>query len=137
MTVTPEAPIAVVSRRELGKYLLDEAQKAGVSFLQSRVSQVSPADRGWKVTTRHTELHADFLVGADGATSLVRRSVSTGLPPEDLCVTLGYIIPGEVTSQMNIFFIPGYEGYIWSFPDRKSTRLNSSHSQQSRMPSSA
>ena len=26
---------------------------------------------------------------------------------------------------------------IWPTPDRKSTRLNSSHSQQSRMPSSA
>ena len=28
-------------------------------------------------------------------------------------------------------------GYEWHFPDRKSTRLNSSHSGESRMPSSA
>src|SRR5215831_15507851 len=30
VTVIPKEPLAVVSRRELGKYLMDEAQKAGV-----------------------------------------------------------------------------------------------------------
>src|SRR5207244_9983459 len=33
VTVTPQEPIAVLSRRELGKYLIDEAEKAGVSLL--------------------------------------------------------------------------------------------------------
>ncbi len=116
VTLTPQQPLAIVSRRELGKYLLDAAESAGVSFIRSRVSKITPAGRSWVLSTRDTELHADFLVGADGATSLVRRSVSEGLPPEDLCVTLGYIIPGNVSSQMKIFFVPGFEGYIWSFP---------------------
>ena len=31
----------------------------------------------------------------------------------------------------------GFGGTAWAVEDRKSTRLNSSHSQQSRMPSSA
>ncbi len=116
VTISPEQPIAVVSRRELGKYLLEEAQRHGVSFVKSRVSKITPAGRQWVITTRESELTADFLVGADGATSLVRRSVSTGLTPEDLCVTLGYFIPGPVSSQMKIFFVPDFEGYIWSFP---------------------
>ena len=116
LTVTPEKPIAVVSRRELGKYLLDEAIAAGVSFVKSRVSEISSSGRGWTLTARDTTLHADFLVGADGATSLVRRSVSTALPPEDLNVTVGYFIPGSASSEMKIFFLPRFEGYIWSFP---------------------
>src|SRR5262249_2802312 len=45
-----------------------------------------------------------------------RRTVSHGLSPEDLCVTLGYMIPGTASSQMKIFFVPNFEGYIWSFP---------------------
>src|SRR6266516_2670858 len=36
VTVTPAKPIAVLSRRELGKYLLDAAENAGVSILKSR-----------------------------------------------------------------------------------------------------
>src|SRR5207248_2071681 len=37
VTVTPKEPLAVVSRRELGQYLMEEAGKAGVFFLKNRV----------------------------------------------------------------------------------------------------
>ncbi len=116
VTVQPEQPLAVVSRRDLGKYLLDRAIESGVSFVKTRVSKITPDGRGWTLITRESDIHADFLVGADGATSLVRRSVSTGLTPEDLSVTLGYFIPGTVSSHMKVFFVPDFEGYIWSFP---------------------
>jgi len=116
VTISPQQPLAVVSRKDLGKCLLEEALKAGVAFVKSRVSRITPDRQGWLLTTRDGAMHADFLVGADGATSLVRRSVSKGLQPEDLSVTLGYFIPGTTSSQMKIFFVPDFEGYIWSFP---------------------
>src|SRR5215469_7897957 len=116
VTVSPREPIAVVSRKELGVHLLEEAQRAGVSFLKSRVTRVQSVGREWILTTRESEVHADFLAGADGASSLVRRSVGHALSPQDLCVTLGYLIPGSTSSQMKIFFVPNFEGYIWSFP---------------------
>jgi geranylgeranyl reductase family protein len=116
VNVTPKEPLAVLSRRELGKYLLAEAEKSGVSMLKSRVTQIEPTGRGWRVATRDTSLQSDYLIGADGATSLVRRTVSTGLQPEDLCVTLGYFIPGNFSPHMKIYFVHGFEGYIWSFP---------------------
>src|SRR5438046_7353768 len=34
VTVTPKDPVAVVSRRELGKYLVEEAEKSGVSIVR-------------------------------------------------------------------------------------------------------
>lgn len=116
VSVNPQEPLAVVSRRELGKYLLDAALEAGVSFVQSRVSKIEDQGTGWVLTTREMSFTTDFLVGADGATSLVRRTVSQGLLPEDLSVTLGYIIPGRSSAEMKIFFVPEFEGYIWSFP---------------------
>jgi len=116
VTVVPKEPLAVVSRRELGKYLMDEAQKAGVFFLKNRIAQIDREPRGWRLSARDTFLQSDFLIGADGATSLVRRSVSTGLKPEDLCVTLGYFIPGDFPPHMKIYFLPAFEGYLWSFP---------------------
>jgi geranylgeranyl reductase family protein len=116
VTVAPQKPIAVLSRRELGKYLLDAAEGAGVSILKSRVTQIESRPHGWQLATRDTVLQSDFLIGADGATSLVRRTVGTALQPEDLSVTLGYFVPGPTPSQMKIYFVPEFEGYIWSFP---------------------
>jgi len=116
VTVTPQQPIVILSRRELGKYLLDAAEKAGVSIVRSRVNLIEPIGRGWRLSTRDSSLQSDFLIGADGATSLVRRTVGTALQPEDLAVTLGYFILGNVPAQMKIYFVPGFEGYIWSFP---------------------
>src|SRR4051812_22679145 len=39
VTVPTGQPIAVLSRRELGKYLMDEAAKSGVTIVRSRVTQ--------------------------------------------------------------------------------------------------
>ena len=116
VTVTPQKPIAVLSRRELGKYLLETAENAGVSVIKSRVTKIDRNGRGWHLSTRDNVVQSDFLIGADGATSLVRRTVGTALPPEDLAVTLGYFIRGSVPQQMKIYFVPEFEGYIWSFP---------------------
>src|SRR4029079_4664476 len=40
VSVTPQKPIVVVSRRELGKYLIAEAEKSGVSILKTRVTKI-------------------------------------------------------------------------------------------------
>jgi geranylgeranyl reductase family protein len=121
VSVTPQEPIAVVSRRDLGHYLLQEAEKSGVSLLKDRVTHIESASRGWLLTTRESSVQSDFLIGSDGASSLVRRSVSIGIQPEDLSVTLGYFIPGKFQSQMKIYFVPDLEGYIWSFPRQSHT----------------
>src|SRR5262245_59073551 len=70
VSITPQEPIAVVSRRELGHYLLQEAEKSGVFLLKDRVTHIAPAGRGWQLTTRETSVQSDFLIGADGASSL-------------------------------------------------------------------
>jgi flavin-dependent dehydrogenase len=47
---------------------------------------------------------------------MVRRTVGTAFRPEDLSVTLGYFIRTDGPPHMKIYFVPGFEGYIWSFP---------------------
>ena len=39
VTVSPDKPLAIVSRRVLGTYLLDEAMRNGVAFIKNRVSK--------------------------------------------------------------------------------------------------
>jgi flavin-dependent dehydrogenase len=100
----------------LGKYLVAEAEKAGVTIVKSRVTKVEAASRGFTLSTRDSSLQSDFLIGADGATSMVRRTLGTALTPEDLCVTVGYFIRADGPPQMKVYFVPDFEGYIWSFP---------------------
>jgi flavin-dependent dehydrogenase len=116
VNITPKLPIAVVSRRDLSKYLMDEALKRGVTFVKHRVNHIDAVNGGWKIPFSDTEVHADFLIGADGATSYVRRTLANPFPPEDLCMTLGYFIPRDTSATMKIFFVPSFDGYIWSFP---------------------
>jgi len=116
VSMEPQSPLAVVSRQELGRHLLAEATRAGVRIVTDRVTEIKVHKKQWVVTGREAEFAADFLVGADGATSMVRRATGHGLGPEDLCVTLGYFIPGSFPAHMKIFFVPSFEGYIWSFP---------------------
>lgn len=114
--VVPHRPLIIVSRRELAQALLDEATRCGVRIHQERVTHLERDRVGWTVATKSQKLTSDFVVGADGATSFVRRTLGTPLPPQDLCITLGYYVPGDVPAAMKIFFVPSLEGYIWSFP---------------------
>ena len=114
--VAPKRPLVIVSRRELAQSLLDEARRAGVRFLHERVTGLQRDNARWRIATKTQALGADFVVGADGATSFVRRSLGTPLSPQDLCITMGYYIPGDGPPTMKVFFVPSLEGYIWSFP---------------------
>jgi len=116
VSIPLQQPVAVVSRRDLSQYLLREAEKAGVSLFKTRITHFESTSNGWRLTARNTSLQSEFLIGADGATSLVRRTLGKALELQDLCVTLEYFIPEKVPAHMNIFFLPAFEGYIWSFP---------------------
>jgi len=105
-----------VSRQQLGKYLLDEATRSGVRIVSDRVTRIQERKNRWILSGRESEYETEFLIGADGATSTVRRTMGLALASNELSVTMGYFIPGSFPAQMKIFFVPSFEGYIWSFP---------------------
>ena len=116
VTIKPNKSLVIVSRKELAQFLLTEAERAGVRILHERVTHLQLDKSRWQLKTKETTIGADFIVGADGATSFVRRQLGTPLAPKDLCITLGYYIPGDAPPAMKIFFVQSLEGYIWSFP---------------------
>jgi geranylgeranyl reductase family protein len=111
--------LSIFSRRELGNYLLDSARAVGVRFVRDRVVRLERRGRVWVIRTRaetRETVSADFVVGADGATSFVRRTLGKPLSSADLLATAGYFVPYRGASRMAIYFRRDLDGYMWSFP---------------------
>ena len=106
----------VVSRREFDSRLLARARTAGASVIAERVTAIDRTAGGWQLTTRTAPIAARWIVGADGANSLVRRRVSRAFARADLSIACGYFIPGVSSTRIDIEFVAQPAGYIWAFP---------------------
>ncbi len=114
VTLTLDRPILIYSRYDLNGMLLDRAAAAGAQLEKTRVLGIDRSGSGWKLQTRIGSLDADYCIVATGARNPL-RTVGTELAPRDAATALGYFIPGD-RDNIDIQFLPGFEGYIWVFP---------------------
>jgi flavin-dependent dehydrogenase len=114
--VTLEEPICIYSRTVLNQLLLDRALADGVRFLRERVLDVRRLEARWELLTDRGVHAVDFLVGADGVNSIVRKKLGERFASEDLMMTFGYRIPKEIDDGIVIKFFPKFRGYYWVFP---------------------
>ncbi len=118
IVVTEQNPIiATVSRERLGQWMEEQAREAGVTILtNTRALALEKNKAVLEVEgNRRVDISFDHLVGADGANSLVRRSL--GLPSRAMGIGLNCMLPGRYQQMewhlhTNRF---GY-GYGWIFP---------------------
>lgn len=111
-------PIQIYSRAVLDTALRDAACRAGARFLGERAVSFARLKSGWSVQTTGGSYGADFLIGADGATSTVRAAVAGKFLAADLSLALGFYLPGlyHPTTIITEFQENAFEGYLWSFP---------------------
>jgi flavin-dependent dehydrogenase len=110
--VALRAPVGIASRRSLDGWLLRRAVDAGAVHVAERVVAV---DAGGRVrTAAGREETFDAIVGADGAGSLVRRTLLGPVPPARLMMAAGWFARGD--SEMVVRFTPDLRGYLWLFP---------------------
>jgi geranylgeranyl reductase family protein len=114
VTLTLDRPILIYSRYDLNGMLLDRAASAGAQLEKTRVLGIERSGSRWKLETRTGSLDADYCVVATGARNPL-RTVGTELSPSDAATALGYFVPGD-RDNIDIQFLPGFEGYIWVFP---------------------
>jgi flavin-dependent dehydrogenase len=112
VTVALARPVAVASRRDLDAWILRRAVAAGATHVAERVTSVDAA--GGLRTAAGRQAAFDLVVGADGAGSLVRRTLLGPLPPARVMMAAGWFARG--TSDMLVRFTPELEGYLWLFP---------------------
>jgi flavin-dependent dehydrogenase len=111
-------PIRIFSRFTMDSALRDSASRAGAHFLPERAISFLPSKNGWLVRTHRKDLEVEFLVGADGTTSSVRRAIAGKFSAGDLSLALGFYIPGlhHPNTIITVFQESGFLGYLWSFP---------------------
>ncbi len=119
--ITSKTPIiATVDRQKLGQYMANIVQNSGAEIRTSCLLKTLDTDRSevtllCKETGSVEKIKYKYLVGADGASSLVRRHL--GIPVDLTGVGINYQIPGEFSKMQwhfdgNLFG----NGYAWVFP---------------------
>ena len=108
--------LLVASRMQFDALVLEAARRAGARLLATRVTDVRPAENGFEIETAAGRYRAAFVVGADGANSLVRRRLAAPFRRGQLSIATGFFAHGVTSDQIAIEFVVRPQGYIWSFP---------------------
>ena len=112
----PEA-LVVASRARFDAALLAAAERAGARLVRARVTDLSTGASGVTLTTAGGGQHtASYVIGADGANSLVRRRLATPWRRDQLSIATGFFAHGVTSDEIVIELMPDPPGYIWSFP---------------------
>jgi geranylgeranyl reductase family protein len=111
--------LAVASRAAFDGALLDAAVRAGAVYRAERVVDVDVAI-GSPIQIRRrgaaSPLTFDYLIGADGANSLVRRRAGAAFTRSQLSIATGFFARGVTSDEIVIEMVARPAGYIWSFP---------------------
>jgi len=108
--------LVVVSRTAFDRALLTAADAAGAALVPSRVTDVTIESTGVRLDTTAGVCRADFVIGADGVNSLVRRRVHTPFGRHQISIATGFFAQGVTSDEIVIELVPDPPGYIWSFP---------------------
>lgn len=117
VALEPGTSLVVTDRTAFDETLLACASRVGVSRVSARVADLEPHAQGIRVSTSDgTRIAADFVIGADGPNSLVRRRLSKPFERADFSIATGVYVDGVTSDEIVLEMVADPPGYIWSFP---------------------
>jgi flavin-dependent dehydrogenase len=94
-----------------------QAVDAGARLHCSRVESTEFAQGKWRIETADGDFAADFLVGADGASSVIRRRVGLKFEAKDFAYALGWNVKtDQIAPHVDVKYLDEFSGYLWLFP---------------------
>jgi geranylgeranyl reductase family protein len=111
-----ESDLIVMSRQAFDRALLEAAIAAGAKHVAARVTNVAVERDCVRLDTGGRQGRVPFVIGADGANSLVRRRLSRPFARAQLSTATGFFAHGMSSSSIAIKFTVNPAGYLWSFP---------------------
>ena len=117
----------------------DSAEQAMKRQLGQAIEALPGKTEAWLMVNFEPEARLWFA-GSDDAAAMVEVSAYGSVADEAadaLTARVCDVIAGALGIAENRIYVKYAETPLWGWKDRKSTRLNSSHKVQSRMPSSA
>jgi len=137
----------VLMREKLDYYLFQKSKDDGAKQIKERVISFKKKKNKWILKTNKSVYKSNFLVGADGCPSLIRKKFLGDIPKEHLAHCVSYHIPHKKShiekkfgDSIELYFLgePYVDlGYIWIFPKIEfvtvglGTKLGSSQIQES------
>ena len=114
--ISSASSLVVLSRAVFDGALLEAAIGSGSRLIRERISHVERSAGRIMLRTSSSDYEADFLLGADGANSLVRRRLSRPLARTQLSIGAGFFVRGATAASIAIKWVREQPGYLWSFP---------------------
>jgi geranylgeranyl reductase family protein len=114
--LSPESSLVVLSRAVFDATLVQAAIKCGAKLVAEKVATVTRRNHAMAITTPQGTYDADFVIGADGANSLVRKTFWRPFTRTELSIAAGYFVHGARASEIAIACMSEQPGYLWSFP---------------------
>ncbi len=112
----PDASLFVTDRRRFDGALLEAAKEAGVEHHAERVTDARVEVDGPRIQTARATYRGGWILGADGANSLVRRRLQRPFRRDQISIACGVFAHGCSASTIVIRFVSDPPGYLWSFP---------------------
>ncbi len=84
--------------------------------ISGRVLEVKRVEGMWQIHTPEGVHEANFIIGADGISSLVRKSLGFLYPAENITMEVSVELPQDLGQEATIQFFDNIPGYFWIFP---------------------
>jgi flavin-dependent dehydrogenase len=110
-------PLVVYARETFDACLFRTALAAGAAHVNDRAREIDLGSPRPRVRLAGgATIEADWIIGADGANSLVRRRVLAPFGRSELSIASGYFVRGTSSRDIVVEFEEEPAGYLWSFP---------------------